>query len=223
MKSTRRLHNRHSSQRGAAVFVVMMTILVVASLGSWGIYSASLTSAGSGYQRSAAQAQSTAELGILAGTGYFSVPGFANANYRQAVISLANGSRDACLSVDAGQFCKSIYMADIDSTISAETATIGTAFSILDQTNAAGSMGPFSPTSDPDQALEGHFILEMTDPKHVLVPGTDVESGVYQRVTLTSYGMVRPYDAASLCEMEQSASASQVGVRAHVIIGPLDP
>lgn len=220
MKEPKHVPIHRANQRGAAVFVVMMTILVVTSLGSWAIYSASLTSAGSGHQRSAAQALYTSEMGILATTGYFSIPGFANANYVQAQNDLANGSPDTCLSVSASKFCKSIYMEDIDSTINLESGTFGATESILEQSTSEGSMGPYAATDA--SALQGHFFIEMTDPRPVMVPGTDVSSGTYQRVTLTSLGTVRPFNA-TLCSAQQNASAAQMGMRAHAVIGPLDP
>jgi Tfp pilus assembly protein PilX len=73
-----------SGERGAAVFVVMMAVLLLTALGVWAMRSAALTNTATGYQRASAQALFTAELGVVAGTGYLAIPGVAASNYRYA-------------------------------------------------------------------------------------------------------------------------------------------
>ncbi len=216
-------YRKRSRQRGAAVFVVMMAILILTSVGVWAIHAAGMTSAASGYQRAAAQTLYTAELGIIVGTSYFSMPGYADANYRAAQSQLDNPAKtpDACASIQGRAFCKSLYMEDIDTTINTETNTFGDQYSVLDLASAEGSMGPRGSALSPEFALEGHFVLEMTDPRPVLVAGTDVKSNMYQKVTLTSYGTVRPFDA-NRCSQAANSAASQLAIRSHVIIGPVN-
>lgn len=204
-----------SHERGAVIFIVIMAMLLLSSLGVFAIYSANMATQAAGFQRLAAQTQYTAELGILAGTGYFSVPGYAEANYRQAVADDIAGTEDDCESEVAGNFCKRMLMGDIDETIQNETTNY-----ILDLTPGEGSMSAAG-------GVEGDFILEMTEPRPVIVGGNTVDtntgSGVtYDRVTLTSYGLVRP-TSTNLCSgaAGSNIAAGKMGMRAHVIIGPL--
>lgn len=224
-----RVHLR-SGERGAAVFVVMMAILVITSMGTWAIYSASLTSTGTGYQRAAAQTLYAAELGVLAGTGVLSIPGMANAQIVQARADLGENDPDDCLSASSTEFCKSIYMEDLDLTIQAETAGMGESASTFDilqigTASEQGSMGPYA--SGDAGALQGHFILELTDERPANLPGMDLDTGKenlpqYRQVTLTSYGTVRP-SSGDLCSAAETASAGQIAMRAHVVVGPIAP
>lgn len=212
---------KRSNQRGAAIFIVVMAIMLLTSVGLFAMYSAGRTARASGFNRVSAQALYTAELGILSGTGYLSVPGYADANYKRALKDAAAGTADNCESVPAGAFCKRILMGDIDTSIQVLSAS-GTPETILELTDAMGSMSPF-PTGDV-AAIEGDFMLEMADPRPIDVPGTEVGSGTYQRVTLTSYGMVRPEPAGgNLCvnAAGENSTAARLSMRAHAIIGPI--
>lgn len=205
-----------SNQRGAAVFVVMMAIVVLTGVGVWAVHLAGLTDAASGYNRAAAQTLYTSELGVIAGTAYLSIPGFADANYAQADLDQANGTADSCWSVEAGEFCKSMPMVDIDTTIEEETADFDTARKILDLSSAEGSLGPVA------NVLEGNFILEMTEPRTALIEGMEAGDRSYQIVTLTSYGLVRPRHANFCTDAgSQNALASRMAMRAHMVVGPL--
>lgn len=217
MKRKRAHYPIRSHERGAAIFIVVMAIMLLTSVGVFSIYSAGLTARGAGFQRLSAQALYTAELGVLTGTGFFSVPGYADANYKQANQDLANGTADECEATPANTFCKKILMGDIDTALAAISAP-----SILDMVNAQGSMSPY-PATDPD-AVEGDFVLEMTDPRPVDVPGSELGSGNYQRITLTSYGMVRPLPVSgAMCTgvAGQNKLAARRLMRAHVIVGPI--
>lgn len=214
--SAERLHSRRrSSERGSVVFIVMMAIVLLTSLGVWVSYAAGLTARSAGHQREAAQSLYVAELGVLAGTGYLAQPGLAAANYQQALKDLAEGDPDDCFSVPAGadrRFCKSIFMEEI------ETATVGdTGFNLLDFA-AEGSLSPYAAVT------EGTFNLEISDPRPADVMGTSVGSGLYQLVTISAYATVRPMTAgANYCTNAGGANsaASLTGMRAFSVIGPL--
>jgi len=217
-------HRRRSSERGITVFVVMLAIVMLTGAGTWAMYSAGLTDQASGYARASAQALYTAELGLLAGSAYLSVPGYADSNFEVATKSLATGPRDACISAsDTTDFCKSISMSNLDSTFATETtANGGVAYSLMDQASAQGSLSPFDPT---DAAfIEGDFLLEMTEPRPVTLPGEATQAGLYQRVTLTAFGRVRPaLGSSSFCtgSRANNAAATMMGMRAHMVVGPL--
>jgi hypothetical protein len=204
------------NRRGAAVFVVMMAIILLTGVGMWAVHLAGLTDAASGYARAAAQAQYTGELGIVAGSGYLSIPGFADANYAVAV-----ATPDDCWSVSQtatpGEFCKAMPMTDIDTAIAAETLNFGSvSYNLMDLGAAQGSLGPVA------GVLDGNFILEMSEPRPAVVEGMDVGQLKYQTVTLTSYGIVRPQNGAFCTGAQgENAVATQVGMRARMILGPL--
>ena len=59
---------KRRDQRGAAVFVVALAIVLLSGLGAWAMQTARLVDQASGYGRSALQTQYVAELGATAGT-----------------------------------------------------------------------------------------------------------------------------------------------------------
>ncbi len=178
-KKTERIRARRK-QRGTAVFIVMMALVVLTGAGLWTIHSAGLTDAASGNERAAAQTLYISEMGVMAGTAYFAIAGYADANYEAAHFV---GNPDDCYSVPSGKFCKAIPLEEIGASF--QDHTTGTQYTLLDP-GAEGSFGEFA--SNVAGSVLGDFILEMSDPKPALVPGTDVSDGTYQRVTLTSYG-----------------------------------
>lgn len=209
-------HRNLSRQRGVTVFVVMMAVLILTSAGTWALYSTGLTNQASGYSRAAAQAMFTGELGVIGGSAYLGLPGMADANYRQATKDLAAGDPDDCWTAPSDKFCKSIMMSDINETISDQSGSFGTAYNLTEP----GSFGPYTTGTG---AIQGDFILEVTEPRQALVEGMETNSNEYQRVTLTSLGIVRPLNAGTLCtgDAANNAAATQIGMRAHMIVGPL--
>ncbi len=204
-------------ERGITVFVVMMTIVLLTGAGTWATYSAGLTNQASGYARAAAQAMYTSELGVVSASGYLGTPGIGVTHYEQALRDQARNEPDACFSAidpktdDADvPFCKSIPMNKLDAAL---------ALPLLDQSSAQGSLSPFAPTDV--AGVEGDFVVEMTEPRPTTVPGENL--GSYQRVTLTSYGFIRPAGSGSICgSLQNNATATMMGIRAHMIIGPIN-
>ena len=202
------LSRRRVRRRGAATFIVLFAVLLLSGLGIWAMQMSSLVDQASGYSRMALQTQYTAELGIHASTSVLSVPGWAEGYYKAGMVG------EPCEST-RGQtgtpFCKSIYMEDLNFSTQAQATK-----NILD----AGSMGPFT-GSDPS-ALEGRFVVEMTEPQQAIVPGQELSNSGYYRVTLTSRGEVRP-TATDACTGAgaQNSVAGRIGMRAHSIIGPI--
>jgi hypothetical protein len=129
---------------------------------------------------------------------------------------------DSCESIPSSVpdvFCKSIIMADVDDPILTATTTEAT----LDFANAEGSLSPYA-AGDP-AALQGDYVLELSEPRKVFMAGNDVSDiSSYRRFTLTSYGAVRPGGGAlcSVAAAGQNAAASRLAMRSHVVLGPLD-
>jgi len=211
---------QRAQERGAAVFVVMMAILLLSGMGMWAMHSASLVDRASGYERASLQAQYVAELGLVSASTYLSIPGMAATNYRLGEKAYASTGGDACESIPASSrrtFCKSLWLSDIDD---ASTEDL-----LADA--AQGSLSPF------ENEVQGDFTVEVTSPRRAIVPGSPLnEDSPYRLVTLTSYGTVRPHTeapvAGNLCKAgsvsssAQNSAAGRIAVRAHAIIGPIE-
>ena len=78
-------------------------------------------------------------------------------------------------------------------------------------------MGPFA---TPDESgVTGDFMIEVSGGTRADVGGNQVGSGMYERVTITSYGVVKP-SGGGFCSTQHNSMASLVAVRAHALIGP---
>jgi Tfp pilus assembly protein PilX len=213
-----------AGQRGAAIFVVMMAILLLSGMGMWSMHSAALVDRAAGYERASLQAQYVSELGLLSASSYLSLPSMASVNYRLGERAHTPGSGDRCESIPTSMptgvtsFCKSLWQSDIQ----ASTITTLTA-----DTTTESSFGPVA------RELQGDFTVEMTSPRRAIVPGAPMdENSPYRLVTLTSYGTVRPHTlspvAGNLCAVSGTSSAAQnsaagrIAVRSHAIIGPIE-
>jgi hypothetical protein len=213
-----------TSQRGAAVFVVMMAILLLSGMGVWSMHSASLVDRASGYERMSLQAQYVSELGLTAASSYLSLPSMASVNFALGEKAYGTGG-DACESTKSSPsatFCKSLWLKDI------ENVTKSTTNQALTVDGAAGSFGPIA------NEVQGDFTVEMTSPRKAIVPGSSLSTeSPYRLVTLTSYGTVRPHTGAAadgnLCaatsgvsSTAQNSAAGRIAVRSHAIIGPIE-
>jgi Tfp pilus assembly protein PilX len=211
-----------SAQRGAAVFVVMMAILLLSGMGMWAMRSASLVDRASGYERASLQAQYVSELGLVATSSYLSLPNMAAVNFRLGERGYSSGDR--CESIPTGMptgvtsFCKSLWQKDI------ENNTITT---LASDSTAEGSFSPFA------NEVQGDFTVEMTSPRRAIVPGSPLtEDSPYRLVTLTSYGTVRPHTgnavngnlctASATSSAPENSAAGRIAVRSHAIIGPVE-
>jgi len=214
-----------AQRRGAVVFVVMMTILLLSGMGMWSMHSASLVDRASGYERTSLQAQYVAEMGLSAATGYLSLPNMASVNYRLGERSYGTGG-DRCESVPTGKYCKSLWVTDINAATN-NTTTGGAGNPLTVDAVAKGTFSPFA------NEVQGDFTVEMTSPRRAIVPGSPLtEASPYRLVTLTAYGTVRPHTgsavAGNLCAVggtdstPQNSAAGRIAVRSHAIIGPIE-
>jgi hypothetical protein len=212
---TQSLRRRAPRQRGAAVFIVVMTLLMLSAIGVWSMHSANIVDRASGYSRAAMQTQYLSEMGTLATTGLLAVPGFAEANVQPT-------DRDACLSTPNSTFCKSLFLDELAQQTDELTGAV-----VTDVTTDEGSFGPLA------NELQGHFRVELTDPVPVVMAGTDIGGGAvveFRRYTLTSYGTVRPFGTGAvgvdLCtiagasQAQANSAAGTIAMRSHAILGP---
>lgn len=216
---------KKSAERGAAIFIVMMAITLLTGIGLWSMQSAALVDKASGMGRAATQGQYLAELGLQATSSIMSLPGEAMLQDRIARGGFTTGA-DRCTGTRPGTYCRVFEDSAINSITTAAIPSAnnpGTGRALLDQ--APG--GSFSPIVDPNNIglsmIEGRFWVEMTDGIEVNVSGNEIGKSGYRRVTLTSHGLLRPRPAVpGVCAANENASAVQSGMRAHVLIGPVE-
>lgn len=212
----RPVHAR-SRERGAVLFIVLMGMLLLTSLGTWVVYAGGIASSTSGYQRSASQTLYLSELAVLTGTSYMAQPGMARDGYEVMEQTRAGGSPDSCQSVPNqtnADKCKRYGVQEFNSLIVATGNASG--YSLLDLTGG-GSFSPYATTQ------EGDFIIEFSDHRGAYVQGNDTSNkDLYQNTTITSYARLRPY-SANICAGAAGANsaATQVGMRAYSVIGPM--
>lgn len=209
---------RKSRQRGVTVFIVMMAIVLLTALGAWVVYASGFASSAAGYQRASSQTLYIAELGILSSAGYWAK----RENIQSSFDAVRVAGPDTCRSAASpapNDFCKSLLLSEVSAETLEDTAG---AHTLIDLT-AEGSMGPLA------NETIGDFYVEMTDPQPATVAGaalTGPNSNLYRRVTLTAYGRVRPDGGVGgdLCTGATAINtvASQVGMRAHAIVGPVN-
>lgn len=226
MKGTRALKRSHpvkyqrlrSSERGSVLFIVLMGMLLLTSLGTWVVYAGGIASSTSGYQRAASQTLYLSELAVLTGTAYMAQPGKARDDNEIMKKSRADGSPDSCQSIPNqtnADKCKSYGLPQFNDLIVASGNASG--YSLLDLT-AGGSFSPYATTQ------QGDFTIEFSDHKGTYVQGNDTaKKDLYQSTTITAYARLRPY-SANVCTGAEGANsaATEVGMRAYSVIGPME-
>lgn len=202
------------SERGAAIFIVVMVITMLTAIGAFSVRAASLSQLASGYVRQGTQNQHTSEYGLLAVVTEMN--SVRKDLYRNRMLSQPDpfcyATRHA-----ANKACYKFQGQDIQVNVTAplfEYATAGE-----DGTVVPGSLGPL-----PMMPL---FAVEMFDPGPVSrpTPGSDVggTSGTktrYEQVTLLSTGRVQT-GVTTLGTCSDEAVAGTATTKAFLIIGPI--
>ena len=211
---------RRADERGAAVFVVVMVLTMLTAIGVFAIRAASMANLSSGYDRQNTQNHYVGEYGLLSAVAELST------TRRSAYVQKMGKGVEKCAgtkgvaNLGAGIPCYHLYANDVARTVQSNfsgrplfEAPSGTGSALV-----PGSLGPV--------ALDGDFVVEMTDPGPVGLPvaGTDVGGSAakfrYLQVTLTSTGQVRPAGDPTACTAGAVVAGNETG-RAFVVIGPL--
>lgn len=210
---------RRKSERGAAIFIVVMVLTMLTAIGVFAVRASSLASAASGYDRQNTQNHYVGEFGVLGVVTELS--GLRRNWYFDKVITSGETCKATklvssattvvpCFPVQAGDVGKAV-LGNFSGRPLFEPAVAG----------VPGSLGPAS--------LDGDFIVELTDPGPVGQPvaGTDVGGTAtfhYYQMTLTSVGEVRPAGLSTTCVTTSAGIAGNETGRAYVVIGPIkDP
>ncbi|MCU0690411.1 MAG: hypothetical protein MUF54_03330 [Polyangiaceae bacterium] len=207
------LSRARRAQRGAAIFVVMLVLTVLAGVGMFAAHAAGLNQRLSGYARQATQSEYVADYGTIAAIDELSA-GTAN-DYMQLVLAGEESCRanQYITSAPPNLPCYRITKTDITKRMASEP-------------NAAEAM--FDPSGGSLSAaalpVGADFAVELTDPGPAGRPvaGMD-QSGVgprfrYMQVTFSGVGQVRPQDGSDNMVAKMSAVRAN---RAVVQVGPL--
>jgi hypothetical protein len=215
---------RRPSERGAAIFVVVMVLTMLTAIGVFAVRASSLANASAGYDRQNTQNHYVGELGVLGVVSelsslrrdfYFNKVVRGTETCKATKLVATSGSRVPCYPV---------HQSDI------QVAVLGNFAGrpLLEPTTMSG--GTLVPGSLGPAGLEGDFIVELTDPGPVGQPiqGTDVggtngSTFHYYQMTLTSVGEARPSSGTACVESTAGVAGNETG-RAFVVFGPIkDP
>ena len=228
----RRAH--HTSQRGAAVFVVVLVISLLTAIGVFALRSVSLVNLAAGYDRQASQTfylseyagrAVAAEVGDGAGSIY--------------VNKVATGADTNCLVnskldptaldplITSPLPCYKLFINEIGSRVD-KNFSGNLVLAPQDATNA-GSLGPRLDVTGAIQPMEGVFVVEMTDPAETVPNAGSAQGGNNPansfkdvQLTFTAFAQVRPLDPNPTdpwCAANSlSTSASVTSLRAHVTL-----
>lgn len=223
MKRQLQTMSERASERGAAIFVVVLALTLVTGLGVWSMRTTSLVDQASGFARAASQSQYLAEMGLHTTGAVLSLEGQASTADRIARGKVAGVPPDECQGARVREYCRVFEVSDINAVTNDNTlaGSPGAGRPVFDDM-AGGSFNPVR-SAAVTSLLQGHFRVEMTDAQEAYMAGTEVGKSGYKRVALTSRGVLRPSPKSSAgVTASENRSAVQLGLRAHILIGPTD-
>jgi len=209
---------RRRSQRGAAVFVVVLIITLLSALGLFALRSSSTAVAASGYNRQLGQTHAITNYAIAATVAVIAQnpQGF----YQE--LQRGPGAGDAqCVGYANIQNPACVMLAEPDFAL--KTTTDNAANHFIDEVGRP-------PVTSGVRALEADMAVEVSHPRTLRpVAGQEVAGGTearvgytYKLVTVSATGLVRPAQPAANTWDQTSAGAASVELaRAHVVMGPI--
>jgi Tfp pilus assembly protein PilX len=196
---------RRRSQGGAAIFLVVMVLTIVAAIGVFSMRSASLVDKATGYSRQSVQATAMAEYAARTAATYLeSNPELVSATTR--VPGCEQGLQD----IDPDAPCTVFKNGMLAEALMANAPS----------TPENGMTGFMSLPSDPTQVAT-EFVTEMSEPSMASVTASPgFTSGLFKQVTFTSIARVFPTSGSdtTVCSPTARETVTQQTVRAHVIV-----
>lgn len=183
--SARMRSRRRRRSGGAVIFIVAMTLAVLAAMGVYALRSASLEVRTSGYGRQAAQAHYLSEYGVVAAAETINAD---TADLHLGLMLNASRRDSSCLSLP------NVNVADPNVALTSKAcrrmgaAEIGQQF-LASSGQAFPASNPFGPFP-----LSGDFFIEMTDPFQTQPPeGFGLDLGMcFTAITIAAYGVAQP-------------------------------
>ena len=184
-QSRARARSARGGQRGAVLFIVAMTLAVLAAMGVYALRSASLEVRTSGYGRQAAQAHYLSEYGVVSAAETI------NADTADLHLGLMINSarRDTdCISLPKVNLSDPNVAPTSKACRRMGAAEIAQQFAASSQ-QAFPASNPFGPFP-----LTGDFFIEMTDPFQAQPPeGFGLDLGMcFTSMTIAAFGVAQP-------------------------------
>jgi hypothetical protein len=206
---------RRRREEGAAMFLVAMTIAVLASVGIYALSAASLEVKTSGNERQNTQTHYLAEYGVI-GTMHE-----LTSTKAQFYMGLMLTNPDTCLSLPgvAGTDPLSMACRRIPDNELGQQWTAGSITVAYTATPLAPGVSPGSFGATP---MAGHFFVELTDPVELSPPSryaTDLHFCFIQ-LTATSTGITQPYQLLTDPVAQFSGEGLEMQ-RARIVAGPV--
>jgi hypothetical protein len=210
----KRRSRRRNEQRGAIVFIVAMTLAVLASLGLYALAQTSNDLKTAGYARQSAQTHYLSEYGVLGGaqtmnpqTSQLYLGLMRNSSRRDtSCISLPAPANPSGLPTQTQTQCRRMGAAELGGTWTGGLANGGL---------SSSSFGPYAATGD--------FFVEITDPVQTQPPtGFDLKLGLcFAQFTLSSVGIVAPNVAKDTDSQTYFGNQGLEMARARITAGPI--
>lgn len=195
---------RRRTQRGMAVFLVVLVLTMVSAIGVFSMHSASLVDRATGFNRQNVQATAIVEFGMRGAATWL-------APHKDMVDSKVRvpGCSPRLLAASADAPCAVLKDTSL-SDIFAETATSPLSDGLVGQLNSPWDRAP----------IRAEVVTELTEAFDAPIAARAGSAGGIKEMTLTTEARVFPTDATSttVCGTGSRGAMSQQRVRAHVII-----
>ena len=220
------------SERGAALFVVVMVITLLTAVGLFAARSTSLVDAATGYARQAAQTVAFADYGAqLVATEL-------GAGRAARVFQLMDARREFCLTYGDPSTIVSpatpqpCYMFDSNQFEVFVLAHSGANLIDFQSATDPGSLGPKFVDTNSTYGVDGVMAVELWDPFEIAnIKGESASKPSGREVTVNSMAQIRPFSALSQVSQQNatwcsanstaSAAASLLSVRSQLLVPTL--
>jgi hypothetical protein len=203
---------RRGSERGVAVFVVVMAITLLTAVGLFTAHSAMMVDQAAGYVRLARQTQYLGEYGVL--TTAAELGGGAADDYVLKLEQSTGSATVRCAANQglAGAQCFKFFTSELEGRTMAVSGS-----KLLEATAGDGTPGSFGRNA----TTVGEMVIELTElaPVDRPVAGTELGKAAYRKVTATATAQIRSSNLA--CSNQVTTTIGQQSMRAQLLIGPL--
>jgi len=196
---------RRQRESGAAVFLVVMVLTIIAAIGVFSMRSASLVDKATGYSRQSVQATAMAEYAARTAATYLeSKPDLVSSTTR------VDGCEQALQDIDPDAPC-TVF----------KNGLLGEALMENSPSSPENGMtGIMSLPGAPTQ-IAVEFVTQMSEPSMASITASPgFTAGLFKQVTFTSIARVFPTAGSdtTMCSPAARGTVSQQTVRAHVIV-----
>lgn len=208
LRALKRRTRRRRTERGAVLFIVSMTLAVLAMLGGYALVASSNEIRSAGYARQSAQTHYLADFGVLGAAQNVNAD---TAGVYIALMSDATRRDKNCVSIPQIELVPSSKVAPCRRMGSVELARQWTG----DSQRALAETRPFGRS-----AIKGDFFIEATEAYQTQpAPGNSVDL-LFVQFTITSVGITQPNEVNVTSEQLYGNEGLEMA-RARITAGPL--